>query len=135
VRFAIGTITCAMLLASVFRSCWVAPTVAGSPSHVCDTSIFPVDVRDQVESRVRQVTGSGQIQSGPFNFCLLLYADSNLQASGNHPSRMTNIPGVGWSGLWIYQGKEISGNITQAHGSLPDGIMPTTGYYRLRPGD
>jgi hypothetical protein len=132
VRFAVrSTITCLLLISTLF---FALPSEAAD-TLVCDPSIFPTDIRSQVEARVRQAIGGGQIRSGPFSFCVLLYADAALQPHADHPSRMTDIPGVGWTGLWVYRGKALSGNITESWGFAPGGIKPTAGHYRLEPGN
>lgn len=47
---------------------------------------------------------------------------------------MTDIPGVGWSGLWVYQGAGISGRITESYGLVPGGIAPRVVHAQLRRG-
>lgn len=46
------------------------------------------------------------IESGPFVFTIGLYSDPSLQppAEADHPSRASDIPGVGWAATWIYDG-------------------------------
>ncbi|MDF2627745.1 MAG: hypothetical protein K0R39_1576 [Symbiobacteriaceae bacterium] len=84
---------------------------------------------------LRQALGGGQFQSGPFLFCLFLYADPAFQPNANHPSRMTDVPGVGSAALWVYQGSEVGGRFAESHGVLPGGTQPRAGYDRIRPGD
>ena len=101
---------------------------------MCNISLFPADVRDTVADRVRKAIGGGQVQNGPFTFCLLLYADPALQPSAAHPSFMTDIPEVGWAGIWVYTGEAISGKTTESYGVEPGEITPTVGYSHIKPG-
>jgi hypothetical protein len=48
----------------------------------------------------------GQADSGPFTFDLALYTDPVLKSpqEADHPSRTSDIPGVGWRAKWTYDG-------------------------------
>jgi hypothetical protein len=47
-----------------------------------------------------------EIESGPFTFHLALYTDPAIKSrqEADHPSRATDIPGVGWQATWTYDG-------------------------------
>jgi hypothetical protein len=48
----------------------------------------------------------GEVESGPFTFHLALYTDSAIKSpqEADHPSRASDIPGVGWQAKWTYHG-------------------------------
>lgn len=116
-------------------SCLLASAAPEDPPFVCNTSIFPPDIRERVASRVSQAIGGRQVQNGPFIFCVFLYADPLIQPNADHPSRMSAIPGIGWSALWVYQGADIQGEITESYGLAPGQVTPKVRYSRLRRGD
>lgn len=72
------------------------------------------------------------IESGPFTFTIGLYSDPSLKspAEADHPSRASDIPGVGWRAMWTYDGP-TTGPATQLLGSTaewardPDSNIPT----------
>lgn len=128
-------LACAAMILLTVRPCMRAHAGAGNPSFVCNTSMFPTNVREKVASRLRQAIGGGQVQNGPFTFCVFLYADPQVQPNAEHPSLMTSIPGVGWSALWVYHGANIRENTIESYGLAPDQVTPKAGYSSLQRGD
>lgn len=121
-------LACAAMVLSTVRPCMRAQAGADNPSFVCNTSMFPTNVREKVASRIRQAIGGGQVQDGPFTFCVFLYADPLVQPNASHPSLMISIPGVGWSALWVYHGANIRGNTIESYGLAPDQVTPKLEY-------
>lgn len=104
--------------------------------RACDITFFSASPQANVIARLRTAVGGGQIEQGPFTFCLILYADPTLRSPGQawHPSMTSAIPGIGAMALWVYHGPGIEGRITQSFGPLPDGVRPISGYYQLQNG-
>ena len=48
----------------------------------------------------------GEVESGPFTFDLALYTDPAIKSrqEADHPSRASDVPGVGWRATWTYDG-------------------------------
>jgi hypothetical protein len=73
----------------------------------------------------------GEVESGPFTFYLALYTDPAIKSrqEADHPSRSSDIPGVGWRGKWTYDGPPTT--VTgMNYGLLTDIEGPTPAYYK-----
>jgi hypothetical protein len=96
--------------------------------QVCDVSLFPSEIRRELSFRVEHAIGGGQVKSGDFTFCTFLYSDPSLKPTNSVPSQISSVPGVGWSAMWVNQGKAIDETVTESYGILPDQLTPKARY-------
>lgn len=119
------------------RSDATVSQAAQRSAAVCALDGFPELTRRTVNRQIEAAVGGGEVQDGPFTFCLILYADPSLRSKSeaDHPSRASDIPGIGWTAVWVYQGPGLVGEIPVAYGALPDGVEPRASYRVLEDGE
>jgi hypothetical protein len=63
----------------------------------------------------------GDVASGPFTLRIALYADPAIKSreEADHPSRASDVPGVGWRSTWTYHGPD-TGPVSETWGLLTE---------------
>ena len=110
------------LVASLAAACR-----GGSGEPTALVTPTPVDVSSCLPQFGDNDVAGGQADSGPFTFDLALYTDPILRSrqEADHPSRTSDIPGVGWRAKWTYDGPSTKvtgmnyGLLSDIEGTLP----------------
>lgn len=117
------------LLIAAFSGC----RASGPDVEPTTTATGEVPGRCLPAGRDGDVAG-GEIQDGPFTFDLALYVDRSLKSpeEADHPSRASDIPGIGWRATWVYHGSPIRA-LDEAYGPMPH-PLPVSSYHTVTDG-
>jgi hypothetical protein len=85
------------------------PVLAYSPAEVCTIDKFP-NLKHLSSQRRVEVLGGGEVQQGPFTFCLFLYTDPEPVVL--HPGRIEEIPDAYWAAFWRYDGSGTEARVS-----------------------
>ena len=82
-----------------------SPTASPEPS----LALTPTGVSYCLPQFGDNGVAGGQADSGPFTFDLAIYTNPVLRSrqEADHPSRASDIPGVGFRATWIYTGPTL----------------------------